>query len=276
MMSEIILETKIFLRKILDLVSGKQKEFKKLSKLPRYTPGEYSFKNAKLEFPDAASFVFTYRELFGEQIYKFQSKKKEPLIIDCGANIGLSVIYFKEQFPNSKIIAFEPERTIFSYLKKNIESLGLTGINLQNKAVWSKNEVLSFRNEGADASRIAVLHDENEGFKSFYEVEAVKLSDYIDQEVDLLKLDIEGAEVKVIEEIEPKLKFVRNIFIEYHSFTKTDQELDHILNILSRNNFHYYIDSPNRMKRMPFVEDTSFLSFDFFLNIYAVKNQSSS
>jgi FkbM family methyltransferase len=41
-----------------------------------------------------------------------------PYIIDAGANIGLSIIYFKKKYPNSKIVAFEPDKLIFNILKK--------------------------------------------------------------------------------------------------------------------------------------------------------------
>ena len=241
-----------------------------LAKLPRYTTGTYSWKNSKLEFPDAASFVSIYKGLFIDNIYKFNTQKKNPLIIDCGANMGLSVIYCKELYPESRVIAFEPEKTVFSYLKKNVETLNLKDVELINKAVWVRDEVLLFNNEGADASRIAAFRGEDEKFNSSYEVEAVRLSKFIDEDVDFLKIDIEGAEMGVIKEIEPKLGHVKHLFVEYHSFENSTQELNVLLDILTRNHFHYYIDSPNRMKSMPFIDKSTFLSFDFLLHIYAV------
>ena len=242
----------------------------RLSKLPRYTSGSFELNNEKYIFPDAASFVFMYKELFKEEIYKFQSDKETPVIIDCGANIGMSIIYCKKQFPKAKIIAFEPERSIFKYLQSNIELHHLTDVEIINKAVWKERTVLNFINEGADANRIASINNDVDNSQS-YEVETVKLSDYINEEIDFLKLDIEGAEVEVVKEIESKLKYVKNIFVEYHSSENSKQELNIILDILTRNNFHYYIDSPNRTKRKPFIDKDTFLSFDFFLNIFATR-----
>jgi FkbM family methyltransferase len=43
-----------------------------------------------------------------------------PVIIDCGGNIGLSVLYFKYLFPNSVITVFEPSPPVFEILKENI------------------------------------------------------------------------------------------------------------------------------------------------------------
>jgi FkbM family methyltransferase len=271
MIREIFAQIKLCITRILALLFGKHRRLNRLSRLPRYTAGEYPWKNGVFRFPDAASFAYIYKEVFIEQIYKFDTDKPNPFIIDCGANMGLSVLYFKEHYPGSRVIAFEPERTIFSYLQKNVENLGLQNVDLQNKAVWSRNETLLFSDEGADASRISALNGDGKGFKSSYEVQAVKLSDYIDREVDLLKIDIEGAETEVIHEIEPRLDRVKNIFIEYHSPQQETQRLGEILALLTRNNFRYYVDTTDRMRRRPFIDKDTFLSFDAFLNIYAIR-----
>ena len=86
--------------------------------------------------------------------------------------------------------------------------------------------------EGADAGRISFDFD-TLNFKSSQQIEVVRLSDYIDKTVAFLKIDIEGSELEVLQEIEPKLQYVERIFIEYHSFEKGQQSLDVILNILS-------------------------------------------
>ena len=252
------------------LFDKRYQELNRLSRLPRYTPGSFEWKGANISFPDSSSFVFMYKELFVGNIYKFNCDSGSPLILDCGANIGMSVIYLKELFPKARIVAFEPERKIFQFLEKNTAAFGLKDVKLVNKAVWKEEGTIRFSNEGADASRISSLQAAD-NFQSYYDVETVKLSSYMDEPVDLVKLDIEGAEVEVVREIEPRLRNVRHLFIEYHSFEDSPQELDVILAILTRQGFHYYIDSPNRSKRSPFVENGSFLSFDFFLNIYATR-----
>ena len=49
------------------------------------------------------------------------------------------------------------------------------------------------------------------------------------------------------------------------------QELGPILDILAANNFRYYVDTTDRMKRRPFVDKDTYLNFDAFLNIYAIR-----
>jgi len=231
-----------------------ERQLRKLAVLPRYTPGVFILNDRKLSFPDTSSFAFTYREIFKKDIYQFKTNRKEPFIIDCGANIGLSVLYFSK---------------IFAFLKTNTEAFTIQNLTLIKKALWKENKIISFLNEGSDSSRIVNNNEVKDD--SIYGVEAVRLSEYIVSVVDFLKIDIEGAEVEVIQEIEPKLEFVERIFIEFHSFKNQKQNLDIILSILTRNNFHYHLDSPIRIAN-PFVYDNSFLSYDFFLNIYAIKS----
>src|SRR5690349_14366069 len=53
--------------------------------------------------------LHSLEEIFIDKVYLFHSAELSPRIIDCGANIGLSVIFFKRTFPSAKIIAFEPD-----------------------------------------------------------------------------------------------------------------------------------------------------------------------
>src|SRR5690348_5460731 len=66
-------------------------------------------------------FYHSVEEIFVDEVYKCNFNSAEPYIIDCGANIGLSVIYFKQKYPNAKIIAFEPDKFQFDNLLQNIE-----------------------------------------------------------------------------------------------------------------------------------------------------------
>jgi len=244
--------------------------FDVIKKMPRYTPGEFLFEGQKLTFPDAASFAAIFEEVFHKNVYKFISEKPAPTIIDCGANIGISAIYFKRLYPNSKIWAFEPDNTIFKYLTQNISSFHYNDITLINKGVWMEDTELEFLSEGADAGRVVNGRQESNAI-NIKKIKVERLSKYLDQEIDFLKIDIEGSETEVIKEIENKLSYVNNIFIEYHSFVNKSQELDQILAILSRNNFRYYIYSPSKLRKLPFIDKVDFLSMDCLLNICATK-----
>ncbi|RYE28269.1 MAG: FkbM family methyltransferase [Sphingobacteriales bacterium] len=190
------------------------------------------------------------------------------MIIDCGANIGLSAIFFKQLYPKARVIAFEPDKEIFGYLKSNLNACGFTDVELYNYGVWKEECTLQFKNEGSDGGRISFDHDRSE-FHQVTEIKTVQLSSYLNERVDLLKIDIEGAETDVLQEIEPRLSFVEHLFVEYHSFVGAEQTLGKILTILSRNRFEYYLDIPCVLRNQPFVEDSSFLSYNLLVNIYA-------
>jgi len=247
------------------------KDYQKLRNTPRYEEVEIKFMGLKIKAPDVASLLFLNNELFGSEIYKFETKKETPLIIDCGANIGLSVIYFKALYPESKIIAFEPDKKIFNYLKYNIESFKFNNIELINKGLWKEERILKFYSEGADAGRLVKKSTEKDE-SNLIAINTIPLSNYLrSEEVDFLKIDIEGAETEVLIECQDELKNVKNLFIEYHSFKKEKQTLSTILDILEKNNFRYYIEHIGIKSKHPFVSINDYEGFDNQLNIFGYK-----
>ena len=74
----------------------------RLKKISGFKNGHIQIKNKPFEFHHARSFYDTYKEIFEENIYQFYSSSESPVIIDCGANMGLSVLYFAEKYPKAK------------------------------------------------------------------------------------------------------------------------------------------------------------------------------
>lgn len=216
---------------------------------------------------DKSSFLYMYKEIFEEEIYKFNCENNQPKIIDCGANIGLSVIYFKKLYPKSNIIAFEPDPEIFNILQSNIKSGGFKNVELIEKGVSDKQEKVFFTPDNSDGGRITSDIDTNKQVS----IETVKLSDFLSEKIDFLKIDIEGEEMKVIKECQNFLKNVKNIFIEYHSFTDKEQELDKLLEILKDTGFRYYIHHIGNPKKQLFIKRPLYANMDMQLNIYAIR-----
>lgn len=84
------------------------------------------------------SFLNQYYMIFYKENYFFRASDT-PLIIDCGANIGLSNLYFSTLYPNSKIISFEADPTIYEICKKNLMFQNITNVELVNEAVSISN-----------------------------------------------------------------------------------------------------------------------------------------
>ncbi len=242
--------------------------FSGIRKMPRYSPGEVKVKGRTFYFPDAASFMAIYDEIFDKHVYRFEASTTKPYIIDCGANIGISAIYFKINYPDSDLVAFEPDPKVFSYLQKNTADWKDRGTTLVNKGVWKEEGELTFQSEGADSGKVV---SEGQASENITRIVVDRLSKYLDRPVDFLKIDIEGAELEVMKEIESKLPMVKNIFIEYHSFTGQEQKLDQILQILSRQGLRYYIYSPTMLRHIPFVDKGDYQGMDGMLNICATR-----
>ena len=133
--------------------------------------------------PDAISFYFSYKEIFLDNIYKFNPASKNPNILDLGSNIGTSIIYFKTTYPNSKIIGVEADPNIYKILKKNVMSRKYNDIKLINKALSdSSDKSVKFYQEGSDGGRAFPI----EG-KSFIEVPTIKLDNLIKGKVDFFE-----------------------------------------------------------------------------------------
>jgi len=126
-----------------------------------------------------------------------------------------------------------------------------------------RTESIKFYCEGADAGRVHYLEDA----KGTVQVDAIKLDDLIENQIDLLKVDIEGAETEVICSSE-KLNNISFLFIEYHSLKNTEQSLARLLNKLTSNGFRYYIQTQYCPPR-PLIEEKLQCGMDLQLNIFA-------
>lgn len=242
-------------------------ETQRLLSLPRYTPTKTLFIGKQIDLVDAATFLSTKYEIFTKGMYEFKSESNTPFIIDCGANIGLSVIYFKTLYPKVKIVAFEPDKHIFSVLGKNIATFGFSDVKLYQQAIWDSDTEIEFHVEGGCSGRIPKPGDVD----NIVKIKTKKLKTLLYQNVDFLKMDIEGAEYRVLLDCNEKLLNVKNIFIEYHSHVKEKQTLHEILDILSANGFRYHIHEAYTNSK-PYIDRELMLGMDLQLNIFGYRN----
>ncbi len=242
-------------------------EVKKWRSLPTTSVHEASVLNHKLYFRDGNEVLHGLHEIFIDKVYQL-SLPAAPFIIDCGAHIGLSVIYLKQQHPGARILAFEPDKTNFSLLQKNISSFGLTNIDLRNEAVWKENTTLRFAQEGSMSSKIETNGD---AASNNSQVTATRLLDVMTRKVDFLKLDIEGAEYEVLKDISSKLGLIENMFIEYHGLFSQNKELNEILQMVTGSGFSYYIKEAANVYHSPFQRTETHHPYDVQLNIFCFR-----
>ena len=233
----------------------------------RYKPQKVKFLGVKFLVPDCRSFLWQFKEIFVEEYYRFESESEVPFILDCGANIGTSCVYFKKQYPKARIIAFEANPKTAGILKENLRANNFHDIEVIDKAVWINVEGVQMGIEEADASSI---HKKDNKVK----VGSIRFKDFLARfdQIDMLKIDIEGAELEVLKDCRTSLSHVKNLFVEFHSFIKEKQNLSEIINILEENNFRYYIRSVDeRSKPLVNRRNKSNPEMDLQLNIFAYR-----
>jgi FkbM family methyltransferase len=243
-------------------------ECERLQEYPRYEPTTAHLLDHTIEIADAASYLSMKQEIFDLEIYKFSANRSDPMIIDCGANIGLSVIYLKGLYPHATVVAFEPDQQVFSILKRNVAAFGLSQVELREQAVWSEITKLDFYKEGADGGRIAALNSDTENIA---QIDTVRLRDFLHHRVDFLKLDIEGAEYAVLDDCRDCLENVERIFVEFHSFADRPQRLGELLEILERAGFRLHVTNPGLTSPHPFMERRVSAGMDLQCNIHAFR-----
>lgn len=240
--------------------------FNKWGGVKRYERiNDIKFLKYTFDIPDCPSFIWQFKEIFVDEIYKFNTTNKQPIIYDCGANVGTSCLYFKEIYSDAKIKAFEADPMIANVLKLNLSRNGISDVEIINKAVWIDDNGIEFGIEGADGGSINSTTNK-------IKIESIRLKDYLEQEpeIDLLKIDIEGAEYEVLMDCKESLKNVENLFVEYHSWNSSSQKLSEILNIFEQNDFRYYIEDISKRKH-PFVNKGLNQNMDLQLNIFGYK-----
>ena len=249
-------------------LSSTKRELDRINNQPLFTPGYAHVFEKPFRYNDGKSFFNTYEEIFQNNIYQFNPDTDRNIILDCGANIGLSVLYFSTRYPKHEIIAFEPDPSIFLILQENVRTFQLSNVTLHNKAVWDKEETLTFYTDNGMGGRVENSYS---GQKPTT-IDAVRLRDFISPHVDFLKIDIEGAEDTVLHHCSDKLNEVNNIFFEYHNDVKKEQSLHQLLELVKNQGFQYHIkDSATRAR--PFV-DTELIceAFDMAINVFCYKN----
>jgi FkbM family methyltransferase len=192
------------------------------------------------------SFYTTFKEVFIEECYYFENLPDHPMIVDCGANIGMATCFFKRLRPNAYVWAIEPSPGSLELLKENLRSNDIEGVRVIAAALSDREGQALLLEEypSGVSNRLS-----GEGKVS---VQTLRLSKLIDRPVDLLKIDTEGMETVILEDVERsgKLGLVARLAIEFGlNESEESIRLSPLLTILERNGFRYVIDA--RASRQP-------------------------
>lgn len=249
-----------------------QRRLSSLRAQPDFTVKTTDILGPPLRLISNHAFAFLYREVFGRQIYRFQADSATPYILDCGANIGLSTIYFKRLYPRATVICFEPDLQAYEALQENTGSFGLDDVTLINKGLWDREAELNFQADPQSTSgRVSQSDVHSEASPGTDSVSVTSLRNYLDRPVDFLKMDIEGAEAVVLRDCQDLLSEVQCLFVECHSYAGQPQHIAEVLAIMSAAGYRLYVESWSAISRQPFVKCEVYKGMDTALNVFGIR-----
>lgn len=188
----------------------------------------------KVDFIDYGSISQQVTSIFFEKIYEFRHFAKSGQsvkIVDCGSNIGLSAIWFLQNYPGCDLTCYEADSRLAGIAKGNLEKAGFPQNHIINAAVWTSNGKIGFESSGDDKGTIAA--------DSQTQIDCIDLSEALKGEVDLLKMDIEGAEFPVLSHLfeTGAINRVKRIAVELHDVDKHLIEFAEFLNFFKNSGF---------------------------------------
>lgn len=153
-----------------------------------------------------------FKNIFINKEYDISCDFIPEVIVDCGANIGLATVFFKDKYPSSKIFTIEPDVANFNMLQRNTATY--SDIYLIHAGIWSRSTNLCIKD--LDSPSWAFQVEESESGS----ISAISIMDIIDRyqlsKIDVLKIDIEGSEVNLFSGNLEWLQYVKVLMIELH------------------------------------------------------------
>ncbi len=171
------------------------------------------------------------KEIFVDFTYYCKLKTDTPVILDVGSNIGIAMLFFKKLYPGSKIFCFEPDPEIYAILQKNVSQNGLQDVYLYNVALSDKEGSTKLFVPDWSSGSSSILSQKVEIEKKLISdkgisnintrsVRMIQGSHFINskdiQHIDLLKIDVEGAEERVLRDLACVLDRIDIVLIEFH------------------------------------------------------------
>lgn len=162
--------------------------------------------------------IEVFKKIFFDHEYRLPFDKRPGTILDLGANTGLASLYFRLHFPEAQIVAVEPDPDNFAMMQRHLG--GLQGVVLVKAAVWSHDGEIVLTDPGVGSWGLRVEEEPLAAGSACRQVPAVSMITLLGQfpggRVDLLKMDVEGAEKQVFESSSAWIQNIDAIAIELH------------------------------------------------------------
>jgi FkbM family methyltransferase len=195
-------------------------------------------------------------EIVTELYLKHAGLGPGDVVLDMGAYNGTqSVMFGLAVGPTGRVFAFEPDPTSFDALSRNLERHHSSNVTPVQAGVWSETGVLTFYSDASESSSFVFKNEH--GHKEI-KVPVVEPGDFLAKQgldrLDVVKMDIEGAELTVLKSMVPLLqKHKPNLIIEPHFIDRKPllpdlvsllEGLGYQCEVVSQGKTEYYSDWP--------------------------------
>jgi FkbM family methyltransferase len=165
--------------------------------------------------------VSVFEEIIINSEYSIGPSRPPRTIVDAGANIGLTSVFFANKFPHATIVAVEPERSNFEMLKTNVAPY--SNIVPFHSALWKEDTLLTLSDPGMGHWGYQT-REKRHGDTADRGVPGTTVEGLMKRHgwefIDILKIDIEGAEKEVFEASAAWIDRVGIIIVELHDRSK--------------------------------------------------------
>ena len=147
-------------------------------------------------FREGTTDAWVFRQIFVQRQYEVEVSSEPHLIIDAGANIGCASVFFAGRYPQATILAIEPDAANFEMLRMN--AAPYRNIVPIRAAVWGRPEVLAIANPNSKSWEFQTRQASAGDADTVVGLTIDELLTWAGApRIDILKIDIEGAEKQV-------------------------------------------------------------------------------
>ena len=174
---------------------------------------------ARPKFEDLARFLFSKTVAKWEPLSIMEAEESD-IIVDVGANVGYYTLRLSPLVgKNGKVLAIEAEPESCEILKKNCELNKLSNVEVQNFAITDKKGTVTLYTSGTHSGANSIFSDSEKLTRDSLTVPSTTLDDLLDDKypvINWMKIDVEGAELKVLRGSSNTLKHTKKIIVELH------------------------------------------------------------
>ena len=144
--------------------------------------------------------------------------KEDSIILDVGAHYGFYTLFCAAKTPKGKIISIEAEKDIFKYLVENVNLNDYNNIQCLNYAVWNTDdyEIPIYKSQNGFPNAGCFGSGDKFSLVKTRTLDRI-VTEYKLEIIDWLKIDVEKAEVHVLEGAKDALSITKNVLIEIHT-----------------------------------------------------------